>query len=272
MRSIWRTVDRDIALVCLAVGVTSVSYGAIAVASGLPFWFPVVMGTLVLAGSSEFLFVGIVGAGGSPIAAVLAGLLVNSRHLPYGLALPDVLGGGWRRWLGVHLMNDESVVFALTRKDAARSYWTCGFGILLCWPLGALLGAGLGSAVSDPNTFGLDAMFPAVILALILPSLRDTRARRPALLGAVIAVACVPVLPVGLPLLASLAALAALPLLNRGLRTEAPTAEQGPTGVVEQEPQGSAGVAEQERQGPAGVVEREGRGRAGAGMGERGQA
>lgn len=200
---------------CLAVGATSVSYGAISVASGLPWWFPVVMGTLVLAGSSEFLFVGIVGAGGSPIAAALAGLLVNARHVPYGLALPDVLGGGWRRYLGVHLMNDESVVFALTRKDATRAYWECGFGILLCWPLGALLGAGLGSAVDDPNTFGLDAMFPAAILALILPSLRDARARRPALLGACVALVCVPMLPAGLPLLASLAALAALPLLDR---------------------------------------------------------
>ncbi|MCP2340738.1 AzlC family ABC transporter permease [Actinomadura rupiterrae] len=226
MRSIWRTPDRDIVLVCLAVGATSVSYGAISVASGLPFWFPMVMGALVLAGSSEFLFVGIVGAGGSPIAAALAGLLVNARHMPYGLALPDVLGHGWRRWLGVHLMNDESVVFALTRKDPTRSYWTCGVGVLLCWPLGALLGAGVGSAVHDPNVFGLDAMFPAAILALILPSLRDAGARRPALLGAVIALACVPVLPAGLPMLASLAALAFLPLLTR--RLPAATDEQQP--------------------------------------------
>ncbi|MFC4908644.1 AzlC family ABC transporter permease [Actinomadura gamaensis] len=218
----------------MAVGVTSVSYGAISVASGLPFWFPVLMGTLVLAGSSEFLFVGIVGAGGSPIAAALAGLLVNARHLPYGLALPDVLGHGWRRWFGVHLMNDESVVFALTRKDPTRSYWTCGIGVLLCWPVGALLGAGLGSAVSDPNVFGLDAMFPAVILALILPSLKDAQVRRPALLGAVIALACVPVLPSGLPLLASLAALAALPLL-RGRPAAGRDAVAEPEAPVERE-------------------------------------
>ena len=39
-------------------------------------------------GPSEFLFVGIVAAGGNPIAAALAGMLVNARHLPYGLALP----------------------------------------------------------------------------------------------------------------------------------------------------------------------------------------
>ena len=46
----------------------------------------------MLAGASEFLFIGIVAAGGNPIAAALAGLLVNARHLPYGLALPDITG------------------------------------------------------------------------------------------------------------------------------------------------------------------------------------
>src|SRR5215813_7168588 len=123
MRSIWRTLDRrglaDIGLTCLAVFFIGLSYGAIAVASGFPLWVPAVLSVLVLAGASEFLFVGIVAAGGSPIAAALAGLLVNSRHLPYGLALPDmagspgVTGRGLPRLFGTHVMNDESVVFAL---------------------------------------------------------------------------------------------------------------------------------------------------------------
>ena len=78
----------DIGLACLAVFFIGLSYGAIAVASGFPLWVPAAQSVLVLAGASEFLFVGIVAAGGSPIAAALAGLLVNSRHLPYGLALP----------------------------------------------------------------------------------------------------------------------------------------------------------------------------------------
>ena len=43
----------------------------------------------------QFLAVGLVAAGGSPVAAMLAGLLLNARHLPFGLAVGDVLGGGW---------------------------------------------------------------------------------------------------------------------------------------------------------------------------------
>jgi predicted branched-subunit amino acid permease len=230
--SIYRTLAggtlRDIALACLAVWFIGLSYGAVAVASGFPLWVPAALSVLVLAGASEFLFIGIVAAGGNPIAAALAGLLVNARHLPYGLALPDmtgpdmtgpdmtgpdmtspdVPGRGWRRLLGSHVMNDESVVFALAQEDLPRkraAYWACGLGVLLCWPAGAVLGALLGGVIGNTNAFGLDAMFPAVILALTVPSLRDRATVRAALAGAAIALAAAPFLPAGLPVLLALA-------------------------------------------------------------------
>ncbi len=216
MSSIYRTLSRgtlrDIALACLAVWFIGLSYGAIAVASGFPLWVPAAQSVLVLAGASEFLFVGIVAAGGNPLAAAAAGLLVNARHLPYGLALPDMTGPGrpWRRLLGSHVMNDESVVFALAQEDLPRkraAYWTCGLGVLLCWPAGAVLGALIGSVIRNTSAFGLDAMFPAVILALIVPALRDHRLRRAAAIGAAIALAATPFLPAGLPELLALGAL-----------------------------------------------------------------
>ena len=83
--------------------------------------------------------------------------------------------------------------------------------MLACWPGGAVLGALIGSALHDTNAFGLDAMFPAVILALIVKDLRDARTRRAALAGAAIALAATPFLPAGLPVLLALAAAAAGP-------------------------------------------------------------
>jgi 4-azaleucine resistance transporter AzlC len=217
MRSIYRTridraLARDIALVCLAVGLVAVSYGAIAVASGFPLWLPMVQSVLVLAGSSELLFVGLVGAGGNPVAVAFAGLLVNARHVPYGLALePGVTGNGWRRLLGTHVMNDESVVFALA-NPGSPAFWICGLGVLVAWPAGAVIGALIGSVVRDTNAFGLDAMFPAVILALVLPKLRDRGTLRAALAGAAVALATTPFLPSGAPVLLALVAVAvALP-------------------------------------------------------------
>jgi predicted branched-subunit amino acid permease len=248
--SIYRTLTggtlRDIALACLAVWFIGLSYGAVAVASGFPLWVPAALSVLVLAGASEFLFIGIVAAGGNPIAAALAGLLVNARHLPYGLALPDmtgpdmtgpdmtgpdmtgpdmtgpdVTGRGWRRLLGSHVMNDESVVFALAQEDLPRkraAYWACGLGVLICWPAGAVLGALIGGVIGNTNAFGLDAMFPAVILALIVPALRDRPTVRAALAGAVIALAATPFLPAGLPVLLALAGVLTLVIPRRAAR------------------------------------------------------
>lgn len=214
MRSIWRTLDRgllrDIGLVCLADGVVGVSYGAISVGGGLQFWVPVALSLLVFAGASQFLFVGIVAAGGSPVAATIAGLLVNTRHVAFGLAVSDVIGGGWRRLPGSHLMTDENVAFALGQDDLRQkraAYWACGIGIFVFWNLGVVIGAAAGTVIADTDVFGLDAAFPAVLLALVLPALRDRSTRTAALIGSVVALAATPFLPAGLPVLVALVGL-----------------------------------------------------------------
>ncbi|WP_409179874.1 AzlC family ABC transporter permease [Amycolatopsis sp. VS8301801F10] len=212
MRSIWRTLDRglvrDIGLVCLADALVGVSYGAIAVGSGFPLWAPMLLSLLVFAGASQFMFVGIVASGGNPLAAVAAGLLVNARHVPFGFAVGDALGRGLLgRLAGSHLMIDESVAFALAQRDADRrraAYWACGIGLFVCWNLGVVVGAFAGSAISDTDAFGLDAAFPAVLLALVLPSLKDRASRLPVLIGVVVALAATPLLPAGLPVLLAL--------------------------------------------------------------------
>lgn len=211
MRSIWRTLEkdvaRDIALVCVADVIVGVSFGAIAVSSGLPVWLPMLMSVVVFAGAAQFMFVALVASGGNPIAAVVAGLLVNARHLPFGIALGDVLGKGWRRMVGSHLMVDETVAFALAQRGARRrsaAYWACGVSLFVCWNIGVLIGTFGGTVVRDTDAFGLDAAFPAVLLALVLPSLRDAATRRAVLAGAVIALATAPFLPAGLPVLLAL--------------------------------------------------------------------
>ena len=220
MRSTWRTLQarvsqelgrdlaKDIALVCLADGVVGLSFGAIAVGAGLPLWLPMLMSVVVFAGASQFLFVGIVAAGGNPVAAVAAGLLVNARHLPFGFAVADLLSGGRSRWLaGSHVMIDESVAFALSQRGTGRSrvaFWSCGLALFVCWNLGVVLGAFGGTAITNTDAFGLDAAFPAVLLALVLPSLRDKATRRAALVGAAVALATSPFLAAGLPVLLAL--------------------------------------------------------------------
>jgi 4-azaleucine resistance transporter AzlC len=199
---------RDIGLVCLADGVVGASFGAIAVSGGQPPWVPVAMSLLVFAGGAQFAALGVVLAGGSPIAAVVAGLVLNARHLPFGFAVADVLGGRLPvRLLGVHVMVDESVAFAIAQEDTApgdlsrrrAAFWTSGLLLFGVWNLGVLVGVLAGRLIGDPAALGLDAAAPVVLLALVLPSLRDVGTLRAAAVGAVIALAATPFLPPGLP-------------------------------------------------------------------------
>jgi len=215
MRSAERTtLYRDVALVCLADGVVAASFGAIAVAGGLPVWVPVAMSLLVFAGGAQFSAVGVVLAGGGPVAAVTTGLLLNARHLPFGLAVAELVGPRpLTRVAGAHLIVDQSVAFAIAQAEPAmrrRAFWASGVSLFCAWNVCVVLGALAGRAIGDTDALGLDAAYPAVLLALVLPSLRDGAARRAALVGAVIALAAVPVLPPGLPVLLAPAGLLAV--------------------------------------------------------------
>jgi 4-azaleucine resistance transporter AzlC len=231
MRSSWRTVRRplslpgagrigqvlsratvrDIALVCVADAVVGVSFGALATAGGMRPWLPVVMSLLVFAGGAQFAAVGILLAGGGAVAAVAAALILNGRLLPYSLSVADVLDGRWwRRIFGAHIVTDESVAFALRQDSPARrraAFWLSGLGLFATWNVAVLVGAVAGASIGNTASYGLDSAFPAVAIALVLPSLRDRGTRHAALTGAALAVAATPFLPAGVPVLLALAGL-----------------------------------------------------------------
>ncbi|GAA0900215.1 AzlC family ABC transporter permease [Virgisporangium aurantiacum] len=222
MRSFLRTLPpglaRDVAALAAAAFVVGVSFGAIAIASGVSGPKAVVMSVFVFAGGAQFLAVGVVGAGGTVLAAVLGGLVLNARHLPFGLAMGDVLGR--HRLLGSHLIIDEAVAFTLARtgsRSRRQAFWLAGGTLFVVWNVGTVVGVVAGSAIGDPNAFGIDAAFPAGMLALLLPALKERPALRVALGAAVLALAAAPFLPPGLPVLAALLGLVfALPLPRAG--------------------------------------------------------
>ncbi len=171
------------------------SYGSLATADGFPLWVPLALSTLVLAGASEFLFIGIVASGGSPFTAAAAGLLVNARHLPFGIAVKDLVGRGARGLLGCHIMNDESVVFGISQPQPEQrrtAFWICGIGIGFIWPVSVMTGAAIGQFIPDISVIGLDAVFPAILIALIFPALRQRRTRIPASVGTLLSLIATP--------------------------------------------------------------------------------
>lgn len=221
MTPVCRTVKdwATFAPVVAAVLIVGISYGAEGQAAGLPRWVIAALAVAVLGASSELLFVGTIAAGGTPVLAATAALVVNLRNAVYGVAASRFLRPGRARWLGAHFVNDETVSVATARPSIAagrHAFWTLGSLILIAWPIGAVVGMFLGVVV-DPAIIGLDAVFPSVLLAMLLPSLADPDTRLAVGVGTGVAVAAVALVPAGLaPLLALIAVV--LPSLRRALR------------------------------------------------------
>ncbi|TQM04166.1 AzlC family ABC transporter permease [Pseudonocardia kunmingensis] len=217
MRSLYRTLHpddlRDALALTAAVGVVGASFGALAGAAGVPLVLMVALSVLVFAGASQFLVVAVVAAGGNVVAAVAAGLVMNARHVPFGLAIGGNVGDSWpARLLGAHLMVDESVAFSRSRGNGERAraaYWACGILLFVFWNVGALVGRVAGAAIPDPDAFGVDAAFPAALLAMLLPALGRADARRVGLAAAVVALVATPYLPPGVPVIVGLLGLVA---------------------------------------------------------------
>jgi 4-azaleucine resistance transporter AzlC len=198
----------------LAGGVLALSFGVLAREAGLSALGAMVMSAIVFAGSAQFAAISIIAAGGGLGAAIGAAALMNARFLPMGVALaPSLPGSVLSRAAQGQTVVDAS--WALANRGGGRFDRHFLFGAsavqYVTWLGGTAVGAFGGGALGDPRDLGLDAIFPAFFLALLLPELRDARSRRVAVAGALIALALVPVMPPGVPVLAaSVAALAGL--------------------------------------------------------------
>lgn len=194
--------------------VLALSFGVLAREAGFSALGAIVMSAIVFAGSAQFAAVSIVAAGGGVGAAVGAAALMNARFLTMGIALaPSLRGPAWLRALQGQTVVDASWVLAAREGGRFDRHFLFGATIpqYVAWLAGTALGALGAGALHDLEALGLDAIFPAFFVALLLPELRDVRSRGVALAGALIALALVPLAPPGIAVLAaSAAALAGL--------------------------------------------------------------
>jgi branched chain amino acid efflux pump len=208
-----RTVDRDVAVAGLtlaaAVAVFGIAFGVGAVATGGSVAQTCVMSLLVFTGASQFSAVSVVAAGGTTGAALGGAMLLAARNAVYGLALSRIIRGGLaKRLLAAQWTIDESTAMATAQSDARAqrvAFWVTGVSVYVCWNVGTLIGALAGSAI-DPQTYGLDAAFPAGFVAMVAPQLRRPPGLLAAVLGGTICLVLIPFTPVGVPILCSSAA------------------------------------------------------------------
>ena len=188
----------------VAAGVFAIAFGVGAVSAGGTVLQTCVMSLLVFTGASQFSAVSVVDSGGSTASALGGAMLLAARNGVYGLTMARHIDGSLaRRLVAAQLTIDESTAMATAQDDpdARRAaFWITGCAIFVCWNLGTLIGALAGEAIA-PQTYGLDAAFPAGFVAMLAPHLRTRTGRAVGLVGAVICVALVPFVPIGVPIL-----------------------------------------------------------------------
>jgi len=200
---------RDSLSVSLTVGAYGIAFGAAAVANGFSVLQSCLLSLLTFSGASQFAVVGVIGAGGSALSAVATASLLGVRNGLYGVIMaPRLKVKGLKRVVAAHITIDESTGVALgaeKRNEQAmrQGFWLTGFGVFFFWNLFTLGGALGAQAMGDVRAWGLDSAVPAAFLGLVWPRLENNRDRALAVVSIIFVLAMTPILPAGLPIIAT---------------------------------------------------------------------
>ena len=174
--------------ICVGFLFLGISYGFLMRSKGFSFVYPLCTSLFIFAGSMEFVTVELLLSAFHPLHAFLLALMVNARHLFYGLSmLQKYRGTGWKKLYLIFGMCDESFSINCTvtpPPDVDRG-WFMFFVTLLnhiYWVTGATLGALLGYLIHFDTT-GIEFVMTALFVVMFINQWEESKDHRPALAG-----------------------------------------------------------------------------------------
>jgi predicted branched-subunit amino acid permease len=192
----------------LVTGVVAISFGVLARSLGWGVLAPIVFSLITFSASAQFAVAAVLGAGGGVFAAIAAAVLLNARFLAMGVAVaPFLKGGPLRRALEGQAILDTS--WALASRGGGRFNREFMIGATLpqyvAWTFGTAIGVLAHDVGGSVEKLGLDAIFPAFFLALLMRGIGSGGKRKIAVttIAAVLAAALIPIAPPGVPVLAA---------------------------------------------------------------------
>lgn len=171
------------------------AYGIYMNVSGFSFWYPMLMSLMIFGGSLEFVAVSMLLGAFAPLQTLLMTLMIQARHLFYGIAMLDRFKGmGWKKFYLIFGLCDETFSINFTAKippDVDRGWFMFFVTLLnhLYWFTGSTLGGILGSLLSF-DTEGLDFVMTAMFVVIFLEQWLKEKKHYTALIGAAASVAC----------------------------------------------------------------------------------
>lgn len=159
-----------------------------------PLW-AFAMGVFIYAGSGQFVAVGLLAAGFHPFTALLTTLMVNARHLFYGISMLErfKMFGREKLYMILSLTDETFALLNAAKPPEGVSPKAFYFSIAVLdhsyWITGCTLGAIVGSAMPI-NTTGIDFVMTALFVVIFLEQWQQRANRIPALIGFGVSVLC----------------------------------------------------------------------------------
>ena len=206
--------------------VLGLGYGIYVQSMGLPVWLPPLMGTVVYGGSLEFVLASLLLGSFAPVSAFLMALMIQARHLFYGLTmLQRYRGYGLRSAYMIFAMSDEtfSITCSAEPPEGVDKGWFMFFITLLdqiYWVASAAMGAALGSVLPF-STEGVDFVMTAMFVVIFLNQWEKEKQHASAIIGIAAPLVCLRILGSGSFLIPSMVCiLVALLLLRRPIEAQ----------------------------------------------------
>ena len=164
------------------------SYGFLMRSKGFSVFYPMLMSFFIFAGSMEFVTVNLLLSAFQPVYAFFLALMVNARHLFYGISMLDKYKNvGWKKFYLIYGMCDESFTVNCSVEpppDVDRG-WFMFFVTLLnqaYWVSGATLGALLGYVIQF-DAKGIEFVMTALLVVIFLDNWLKEKQHYSSLIG-----------------------------------------------------------------------------------------
>ena len=196
----------------LVVFVVAITFGVLARSLGWGVLAPIAFSVTTFSVAAQFAVAAVMGAGGGVFLAIAAAVLLNARFLPMGVAVgPSLKGGPLRRALEGQTIITTSWALAIRGGGRFDRAFMIGATVpqYVAWVAGTVAGVlAPGVGAGGFERLGLDAIFPAFFLAMLIGEIRNGEKRKIAAIAmaAVLTAALVPIAPPGVPVLAACAA------------------------------------------------------------------
>lgn len=210
--------------------VLGMGFGVLMQAKGYGFWWVFAMSALIYAGSMQYLAIDLLCGGASLISAALTTLMVNARHLFYGISMIDKYKGtGKKKPYLIFALTDETYSLVCSgnedKSDSERYryYFLVSVFDQIYWVAGSLIGVLVGEIIPF-STEGIDFALTALFVTVFVEQWKSTRDHIPAIVGVLASVLCLVIFGAGdflIPAMLLITLLLSLPkICGKGVKSD----------------------------------------------------